>query len=69
MSDETQVQSMDPNQQNSTVSGPVDEEATVMLDMAQKTCIWNGQSFSEGAIVNDGSAAYECNYGQWVKKT
>jgi hypothetical protein len=58
---------MDSNQENSPVAGPVDQEATVMLNTAKNTCMWNGQSYLEGANVNDGIRIFECNYGQWVK--
>ena len=68
MTDVTPVPPMDSNTENSPIAGPVDEEATVMLNTAATTCLWNGQSYPEGTQVNDGACTYECNYGQWVKQ-
>lgn len=67
MADVKSVQQMDPSKENSPLAGPVDEEATVMLNTAKNTCVWNGETYNEGDRVNDGTSTYECSYGQWVK--
>ena len=67
MADVTPVQPRDSTKENSPVAGPVDEEATVMLNTAKDTCQWNGETFKEGVQVNDGTHTYECSFGQWVK--
>jgi hypothetical protein len=58
---------MDKSKQNSPVAGPVDEEATVMLNTAADTCYWNGQSFKEGDLVDSQGQVFECSLGNWVK--
>ena len=68
MADPTPVQPMDSSKENSPVAGPLTDEATVMLDTAKTTCMWNSDSYIEGARIKDGHGVYECNYGQWVKQ-
>jgi hypothetical protein len=67
MGDKTTVAPMDPKQKNSPVSGPIEGEATVMLDAASTRCFWNGHEFSEGAMVQCDGKTYECTYGRWVQ--
>ncbi len=67
MPDKTPVAPMDKGQKNSPVAGPTEGESTVMLDAAASKCVWNGQEFSEGALVESEGATYECTYGRWVK--
>ena len=64
----TKVEPMDPEQENSPLSGPVNEESTVMMNVNDQGCTWNGQSFGEGDFVYDGEAVYECSFGHWVKR-
>ncbi|MCH9670008.1 MAG: hypothetical protein K0U93_01025 [Gammaproteobacteria bacterium] len=67
MSEPTNVQAMDKTKKNSTIVGPVEEEATVMMDLANPVCFWNGAQFDDGTTVSDGESVYECSVGKWVK--
>ncbi|MEM7251167.1 MAG: hypothetical protein AAF493_07085 [Pseudomonadota bacterium] len=67
MSDTTQVPTMDQSQKNSPIAGPVEEEATVMLDLSNPVCYWNGTEFGDGSAVSDGEGTYVCSVGKWVK--
>ena len=67
MADKVTVEAMDSSKQNSPISGPVSDEATVMMDQAKNVCHWNGQEYPEGQIVVCDGAEYECSFGQWVK--
>jgi hypothetical protein len=67
MADKTIVTPMDPALQNSPLIDDSDEEATVMLDGPAQQCVWNGQSFADGAMVECGGDVFECSYGRWVK--
>jgi len=67
MADKTTVTAMDPALQNSPISDPDEDESTVMLDSAANQCMWNGQTFAEGAMVECGGVVFECNYGRWAK--
>ncbi len=68
MSEKVSVDPMDANKNNSPVSSPESDEATVMLDNAASKCAWNGQEFDEGQLVDCQGEVYECSYGQWVKQ-
>ncbi len=67
MSDKITVQAMDSSKKNSAVTGPVTEEATVMMNAAAKFCIWNDQQFDEGQVVACDGVSYECSLGKWVQ--
>jgi hypothetical protein len=67
MADKTTVAPIDSALKNSPQMDPANEEATVVLDSAAKQCIWNGQAFDDGAVVECGNDNYECSYGRWVK--
>lgn len=69
MAGKTNVAPRDASQKNSPLSGPIESEATVVLKTAESGCVWNGQSFVEGDQVDADGVVYECNYGQWVKKS
>ena len=69
MSDKVTVEAMDSSKQNSPVSGPVSDEATVMMDQAKNVCYWNGQEFPDGELVECAGEVYECSFGQWVKQS
>ena len=69
MADRTVVQAMDPGKENSPIAGPIDEQSTVMLDSASKVCVWNGQEFKEGQVVECDGVGYECSLGQWIKES
>ena len=67
MADQTTVTAMDSSLQNSPVVDPNEDESTVMLDDAESQCMWNGQTFTEGAMVECDGVVYECSYGHWAK--
>ena len=69
MADKIPVEAMDSSKLNSPVSGPVSEEATVMMDQAKNVCHWNGREFSDGQVVVCDGVGYECSYGQWVQES
>ena len=62
------VEPMDPNKKNSQIAGPVSDEATVIMNTASDSCVWNDQTYSEGSVVENEGVNYECHMGQWVKK-
>ncbi|MCP5152035.1 MAG: hypothetical protein H6983_24665 [Ectothiorhodospiraceae bacterium] len=62
------VEARDPRKKNSPLAGPVEDEATVMLDTAVRVCVWNGREFGDGEVVAAGDARYECSFGQWVRQ-
>jgi len=66
MSNPTAVSTMDQSKQNSPISKPIEEQATVMLSNAKTTCWWNDQEFSDGQVVECDGKRYACDYGQWV---
>ena len=67
MSEKISVEPMDSNKNNSPVTDPESDEATVMLSNAASKCVWNGQEFNEDQLVECQGEVYECNYGKWVK--
>ena len=69
MSDKISVGPRDNSQKNSPIAGPVEEEATVMMNTAAKVCHWNGQEFPEGQLIESEGVTYECSLGQWVKSS
>lgn len=67
MPEKISVGEMDQNKKNSPISRPSSDEATVLLEKAEKTCFWNGQEFTDGQQVDCQGEVFECTYGQWVK--
>lgn len=68
MADKTRVAPLDPGKKNSPISGPIETESTVELNIAKSGCHWNGQSFAEGDRVESEGVVYECNCGQWARQ-
>jgi hypothetical protein len=68
MSGKTPVEPMDPSKKNSPVTGPIEEESTVMLDGSQNSCYWNGQEYPEGTVLCAEGTVFECSFGKWVKQ-
>ena len=58
---------MDSSLKNSPLTDATEGASTVMLDSADTQCVWNGQSFAEGDMVECDGADYECCFGRWVK--
>jgi hypothetical protein len=69
MADKIPVQAMDPAKNNSPLAGPVEDEATVILNSASSVCYWNDREFSEGEVIDAEGVSYECSFGQWVKSS
>lgn len=64
--DATPVEKMDQSKKNSTVAGPLNDEATVQIEKADEKCYWNDAAFSQGDRVAVDGECYECSYGTWV---
>ena len=67
MASPTDVGPMDTDKRNSPIMTEMQEEATVVMDAADRVCYWNGVEFAEGAEVTSQGVAYECSFGNWVK--
>ena len=67
MADMTTVTPMESALQNSPVIDSGEGESTVILDSAANECLWNGQTFADGTMVECDGAVFECSYGRWVK--
>ena len=67
MNEPKSVAAMDHAKKNSPLAGPIEEEATVVLDLAKPECFWNGEEFADGSKVSDGQHIYVCSVGKWLK--
>lgn len=67
MSDIVAVEPMRSGEQNSPVVEQVDAESTVVMEVADRVCFWNGVQYAEGARVDADGALYECSLGKWVR--
>ena len=65
MADPINVEPMDSSKENSPIAGPVDDQATVIMNKAADVCVWNGQSYPDGTTVSAQGVNYECSLGQW----
>ena len=68
MSNKVPVEPMQPNKKNSPVTGPIEEESTVLLDSNQPPCHWNDREYPDGTVVCADGAVYECSFGKWVQQ-
>ena len=66
MSDPKPVEAVDPAKKTSTITGPVDDDATVLTTENVK-CYWNDEEFENGDRVTSGGKNYEASNGQWVE--
>ena len=57
----------DPGKRSSPVMKEMQDESTVVMDVADRVCYWNDVEFPEGAEVTSQGVAYECSFGNWVK--
>ena len=69
MTNKIAVAPMDSAQKNSPIAGPVSDEATVVMNTASNICVWNGQEFPDGTVVESEGSEYECSFGQWTKRS
>lgn len=66
MSDPKPVEAVDPSRKTSAITGPVDDDATVLTN-ADIKCYWNDAEFESGARVASDGKCYECSNGKWVE--
>ena len=67
MSEKTTVAPQDAGKKNSPIAKPAEEESTVTLDGAQRTCHWNDVEFADGSSVCCEGKVFECSLGHWVE--
>lgn len=67
MTEKISVAPQDPARKNSPVLGPTEEESTVVMDASKNRCIWNGEEFADGSLVESEGVTYECTYGRWAR--
>jgi hypothetical protein len=67
MSEKITVGPRDNSNENSPIAGPVEEQATVIMNAASPVCQWNGETFDEGQFIVSEGLTYECSLGQWVQ--
>lgn len=68
MPEKVTVEPMDRDKKNSPIAGPVEDQSTVLMAAASRTCFWNGQEFSDSDQVECEGETYECSLGHWVQK-
>jgi hypothetical protein len=66
MSDAKTVEAADPTKKTSEITGPVDDDATVLTNTSIK-CYWNNEEFDSGDRVTSEGKSYECSNGKWVE--
>ncbi len=55
----------DPKKKNSPISdGPIPES----FPTKAVSCHWEGQGYSNGAVITSGGRKYECSNGTWYDK-
>jgi len=57
----------DDARKNSPIAGPVEEQATVLMNAASPVCQWNRHTFDEGQLNESEGVTCECSLGQWVQ--
>ena len=66
MSDPKAVEAADPAKKTSKITGPVNDDATV-LTVEGVQCYWNDEAFDNGDRVTSGGKTYEASNGIWVE--
>ena len=66
MSDTKPVEAADPAKKTSKITGPVDDDATV-LTVEGVQCYWNDEAFENGDRVSVDGKTYEASNGTWVE--
>lgn len=53
----------------SRIYDPTEDDPTLSVATAKKTCFWNGEEFAPGSMIRtpDG-ATYECFFGWWKRE-
>ena len=67
MSDPKPVDAVDPAKKTSAITGPVDDDATVLTTNADEKCYWNDEAFDNGDRISVDGKCYEASNGQWVE--
>tara|TARA_R110000782_G_scaffold13730_15_gene40336 strand:- start:3479 stop:3685 length:207 start_codon:yes stop_codon:yes gene_type:complete len=67
MSDPKSVDAADPAKKTSRVTGPVDNDATVLTTSDDIKCYWNDEEFSNGDRISTDGKKYEASNGQWIE--
>lgn len=67
MSDAKTVEAADPAKKTSKITGPVDNDATVLTVEGDIKCFWNDEEFSNGERVSAEGKTYEASNGLWVE--
>ena len=66
MSDTKAVEAADPAKKTSKVTGPVNDDATV-LTVEGVQCYWNDEAFENGDRISVDGKTYEASNGVWVE--
>jgi hypothetical protein len=67
MSDPKSVEAANPEKKTSTITGPVDADATIVASETEIMCYWNDEEFDSGDRVSSEGKNYECSNGMWVE--
>ena len=67
MSEPKPVEAADPAKNTSTITGPVDDDATVLTTNDDIKCYWNDEEFDNGDRIISEGKSYEASNGQWVE--
>jgi len=67
MSDPKSVGAADPAKKTSKITGPVDNDATVLTTSDDIKCYWNDEEFSNGDRISADGKNYEASNGLWVE--
>ncbi len=67
MSDPKPVETADPAKKTSEITGPVDDDATVLTVEANVKCYWNDEEFTDGDRITTEGKCYEASNGMWVE--
>lgn len=67
MSGSKPVEAADPSKKTSPVTGPVDNDATVLTTDASIKCYWNDEEFENGDRVSCEGKTYEASNGKWIE--
>ena len=67
MSNAKPVEATDPARKTSPITGPVDDDATVLTSRDDIKCYWNDEEFENGDRVTCDGKSYEASNGQWVE--
>lgn len=67
MSEPKPVEAADPAKKTSKITGPVDDDATVLTTNDDIKCYWNDEEFDNGDRIISEGKSYEASNGQWVE--